>query len=86
MLWLQRTEFFRSTLFYALGSVRDTFDVKLMREVEIPIPDIHIQQAIVDIYKCYLKRKEINERLKAQINDLCPILIRGSIQEGDRSA
>lgn len=85
MLWLQRKEFFRSTLFYALGSVRDTFDFKLMKEVQIPIPDIHIQQAIVDIYKCYLKRKEINERLKAQIKDLCPILIRGSLQEGGKT-
>lgn len=85
MLWLQRKEFFRSTLFYALGSVRDTFDFKLMKEVRIPIPDVHVQQAIVDIYKCYLKRKEINERLKAQIKDLCPILISGSLQEGGKT-
>ena len=31
-----------------------------------------------------LKRKEINEKLKNQIKDLCPILIKGSIEEAQR--
>jgi type I restriction enzyme S subunit len=52
-----------------------------MREVKIPIPDIAVQQAVVDIYDAYLARREINERLKAQIKDLCPILIKGSLEE-----
>lgn len=80
-LWLRRSEFFRSTGFYAVGSVKDSFSVEMMKEVKIPIPNTHVQQAIVDIYKCYLKRKEINERLKSQIKNLCPILIRGSLEE-----
>lgn len=28
------------------------------------------------------KRKKINEQLKAQIKDICPILIRGSLEDG----
>ena len=43
MLWFARKEFQRSTLFYATGSVRDTFDFSNMREVKIPIPDIEVQ-------------------------------------------
>jgi type I restriction enzyme S subunit len=50
-------------------------------EMEIPIPNIHVQHSIVDIYKVYNIRKEINEKLKAQLKDICPILIKGSIEE-----
>lgn len=81
MLWLGRKEFHRSTLFYAMGSVRDTFDFSLMKEVEIPIPNIKMQKAIVDIYRVYMARKTINEELKAQIKNICSILIRGSLEK-----
>ena len=40
------------------------------------------QKAVVNIYKAYVVRKEINDRLKAQIKDICPILIRGSLEDG----
>lgn len=66
MLWFGRKEFQRSTLFYATGSVRDTFTFDLMREVKIPIPDIKVQKAIVDLYNAYNARKRICEQLKAQ--------------------
>ena len=81
IMWLSRKETHRYTLFKAMGSVRDTFDYSLMEEYEIPIPDIQIQQSIVDIYNAYITRKEINEKLKQQIKDICPILIAGAIKE-----
>lgn len=82
IMWLNRAEFFRSTLFYAMGSVRDTFSFSLMREVSIPIPPIEVQKSIAELYKVYNQRKEINEKLKAQIKDICPILVKGAIVEG----
>lgn len=82
MLWLGRKEFQRSTLFYAVGSVRDTFGFDLMKNVSIPIPDINVQKSIVNIYGVYIERKRINEQLKAQIKNICPILIKGSLEEG----
>jgi len=82
MLWFGRKEFQRSTLFYAAGSVRDVFSFDLMKEVRIPIPDIKIQKSIADIYNVYIKRKKINEQLKSLIKDVCPILIKGAIEEG----
>lgn len=82
MLWLSRKEFHRSTLFFATGSVRDVFTFDLMKEVQIPIPNIKIQNAIAEIFAVYNMRKRINEQLKAQIKDICPILIRGSLEEG----
>lgn len=84
MLWLGRTEFFRYAWFYASGSVRDTFDFELMKQVRIPIPELSVQQAIVDIYNAYQMRKDINKKLKQQLKDICPILIRGSLSEGER--
>ncbi len=82
MLWFGRKEFQRSTLFYAMGSVRDSFSFDLMQEVEIPIPDISVQRAICEIYAVLIKRKKINEQLKTEIRDICPILIKGSIEDG----
>jgi len=80
LLWLTRSEFFRSTLFYASGSVRDTFGFSEMKEVEIPIPDISVQREIVNIHRCYIERQRIAAQLKEQLNNLCPILIKGSLQ------
>lgn len=81
MLWFSRTEFQRYTWYYAAGSVRDVFDFNLMQEVEFPIPSIEVQKDIVNILTAYNTRKEINEKLKAQIKNICPILIKGSIEE-----
>lgn len=81
-LWIRRSEFFRSTGFYAVGSVKDSFSVDMMKLLEIPIPDMTIQQAIVSLYQVYLTRKKLNEQLKAQIKGICPILIKGSIVNG----
>lgn len=80
LLWLTRSEFYRSTLFYASGSVRDTFGFADMKEVEIPIPDISVQREIVNIHKCYIERQRIATQLKEQLNNLCPILIKGSLE------
>ena len=82
MLWLSRSEFHRSTLFFASGSVRDTFDFDAMQNVQIPIPKMEIQESIANIHKVFVERKRINEKLKQQIKNICPILIKGAIEEG----
>jgi type I restriction enzyme S subunit len=83
MLYFMRSEFNRYARFCSWGSARETFDWSEMQEVEIPIPEISIQKSIANIYNVYIKRKQINEQLKAQIKDICPILIRGSLKEGE---
>ena len=84
MLYICRDEFDRYARFHSWGSARETFDWEDMCDVEIPIPPIDIQQDIVNIYEAYLIRKDINEKLKGQIKDLCPILIKGSVEEAGR--
>ena len=85
MMWLKRSEFKRYAEFHA-GGVRNTFDFYLMENYVIPVPDVEIQQSIVDIYNAYITRKEINEKLKQQIKDICPILIAGAIKEANANA
>lgn len=85
MLWFGRMEFQRYTWYYASGSVRDTFDFNLMKKVELPLPPIEIQKDIISILSVYNNRKEINEKLKAQIKDICPIIIKGSIEEAEKT-
>ncbi len=80
MLFFSRSEFDRYARFHSWGSARETFDWDELCDVQIPIPNITVQQYIVNIYIVYQLRKEINEQLKAQIKDLCPILIKGSIE------
>ncbi|MBQ4545996.1 MAG: restriction endonuclease subunit S [Oscillospiraceae bacterium] len=81
MLFFTRSEFDRYARFHSWGSARETFDWDEMCDVHIPIPDIEVQQYIANIFVVYQLRKEINEQLKAQIRDICPILIKGSIDE-----
>lgn len=83
MLYFSRSEFNRYVRFNSWGSARETFEWDEMCNVKIPIPDISVQKAIADIYNVYITRKKINEQLKAQIKNICPILIRGSLKEAD---
>ena len=80
-MWLCREETIRYAYYNSWGSARENFVFDDMCTVKMPIPSLKIQESIVDIYKCYVERKEINEKLKTQIKDICPILIKGSIEE-----
>ncbi len=81
LLWLNRAETQRYAGFISFGTTRDIFTFEDMGNISIPIPDINTQQSIVDIFSSYQIRNEINEKLKSQIKNICPILIKGSIEE-----
>ena len=79
-LYLSRKEFDRYARFNSWGSAREVFTMDDMNDVAIPIPDISIQREIVNIHKCYIERQRIAAQLKEQLNNLCPLLIKGSLQ------
>ena len=81
----ERSEFNRYSRFCSWGSARETFDWEEMCDVRIPVPNINVQQDIVNIFEAYNIRKTISEQLKAQIKDICPILIKGSIEEARKT-
>lgn len=84
MLFFGRSEFDRYARFNSWGSARETFDWAEMCDVRIPLPDIAVQRYAVELYQAWRTRLAINERLKSQLKDICPILIRGSIDEASR--
>ena len=86
VMFFNRTEFDRYARFHSWGSARETFTWDDLIKVKIPIADINIQKDIVDIFTVYKERKSINDRLKSQIKDICPVLIKGSIEEARKEA
>lgn len=80
-MWLCREETIRYAYYNSWGSARENFVFEDMCTIKMPIPTIELQESIVNIFNCYNERKEINEKLKDQIKNICPILIKGAIEE-----
>ncbi|NBH28337.1 restriction endonuclease subunit S [Lachnospiraceae bacterium] len=85
MMWFSRKEVDRLGWFMSDGSIRTNLDMDRFYEIEIPVPDLDVQKSIVEIYYAYNVRRDIKEKLKAQIKDICPILIKGSIEEAKKT-
>jgi len=81
LMWLSRSETDRYAWFMSDTNVRSGMEKKRFYEIDIPVPSLTEQKSLVEIYNVLAMRREINERLKVQIKDLCPILIKGSLEE-----
>lgn len=79
LLIFKRSEFDRYAAYNAWSSTRDTFNWEDMCEVLLPIPDIEVQKSIVTIYHVLESRKKINQDLKNIISPLCPVLLKGVV-------
>lgn len=82
-LFFKRNEFDRYAYFHAWSSTRETFDWENMCNIKLPIPSIEKQEAIVTIYHTLETRKKINNQLKDSIKPLCPVLMRGIIENNE---
>lgn len=81
MMWLSRSEFGRYVYWAAQGTSYEFLSFENLAGYKIPVPDVEVQKSIVNVYNTLIARKEINEKLKKQIKDICPILIRGSLED-----
>ncbi len=79
-MWFSRSESDRMGWFMSDASIRANLDLPRFYEIQIPVPNLEKQRALVNIYNAYILRRSINERLKAHIKDMCPILIRGALE------
>ena len=86
MLWFYRPEFNRYGWFISDSSVRASLEWERFKEIKIPVPDIKIQEAIVTIYHTLETRKRINEQLKNTIKPLCPVLMKGVVENQSKMA
>ena len=82
---LQRESFARKVLFNSFGSSTIVFGFDDLCEIEIPVPSFSEQESIANMYRLYKERWNINEKLKELIKDICPILIKGSIEEARKA-
>lgn len=82
LLWLIRPEFGRYVYWASEGSAYEFLNYNNLANYKMPIPCIEVQKAIAEMYAVYNERKKINEQLKTQIKNICPILIRGSLEDG----
>ena len=80
MLWFRRSEFGRYVYRLSTGTSYEFLSYDDLSDYKIPIPEITTQREIANIYKCYIERQRIAVQLKEQLNRLCPILIKGSLQ------
>ncbi|MFK7115620.1 restriction endonuclease subunit S [Flavobacterium oreochromis] len=79
-LFFKRKQIDKYARFHSWGSARETFNWDDMCNIKMPIPSIEKQKAIVTIYHTLETRKRINEQLKASVKPICPILMRGVVQ------
>ena len=84
MVWFSRAQTDRRGWFMSDSSIRTNLDLERFYEIKIPVPEMKMQSAIVELYSAYTARRDISDQLKAQIKDICPILIKGSLGDGKK--
>lgn len=79
-----RPEFDRLVRFNSWGSSQELLSWENLCDILIPCPPYEEQLSIIKTFNVYRERMSVNERLKQQIKDICPILIKGSIEEAQK--
>lgn len=74
-LQFKRSESDRLGWFYSDGSIRSNLDWNRFCEFQIPLPPIDVQQAIVDVYHCMERTKQIATTAREKLKTLCPALV-----------
>jgi len=85
MVNVNRFEFERRAWFFCDSSARGSLSWTAFCNLEIPDASTEEQRIVACLQIAYKKRFNINERLKAQIKDLCPILVKGAVEEGEKT-
>lgn len=75
MIIFKNPEMDRLGWFYSDSSVRANLDWNRFIDIEIPLPPIEVQQAIVNIYKCANEAKQIAEEADRLSREVCPTLL-----------
>ncbi len=78
-LCFKRDEFDRYVRWDSWGSATEFFNWENMLQVQIPVPPIEVQQAIVDIYKCAKESKAISSEAEKLRKAVAPALIQKAI-------
>lgn len=85
MATVNRSEFERHGWFSCDTSARGSLSWSEFISLGIPSATTDEQAIIAELHKAYSMREDINTKLKSQIKDICPILIKGSIEEAKKT-
>ena len=81
MLWFRREEFDRYSRFMSHGSVREIFDWEQLCNVELPVPEIEKQKAIVQAYKIITDRIILKQQINDDLEDTALSIYRDFISD-----
>jgi type I restriction enzyme S subunit len=84
LAWLSRDEVGRYGWFICDDSIRGSMSVARFLSQKVPVPDRKLMEAAAELSVAFRNRHAINERLKSQLKEITPVLIRGSIEEASR--
>ena len=82
---VNRSEFERRGWFSCDSSARGSLSWDLFANLEIPYVSEKDQRIISNLYSVMIERNEINNKLKQLIRNICPVLIKGAVEEAKRS-
>jgi len=69
MMWFSRSEFDREACFYAVGGVRGSLEWEDFCNMQLPVPDIEKQKAIVKEYNTVVNRIKLNEEFNKKLEE-----------------
>jgi type I restriction enzyme S subunit len=76
-LYFNRPEFDRYARFHSWGSAREVFSWDDMCGIEIELPSVLVQRKYAGVYSAITR----NANLRGKIKNVCPVLIKGAIEE-----
>lgn len=81
LLWLIRPEFGRFVYWASEGSAYEFLNYQNLANYQIPVPSIDVQESIISMYELLNERKTFVRQLKEKLKTICPILVKGAIEE-----
>lgn len=85
LLFFKRPEMDRYGWFISDSSVRANLDWPRFTAIEIPLPSIDAQRAIIDVFNCAEKAKRIAEEAERLSREICPALVQHIIHESENN-
>jgi type I restriction enzyme S subunit len=79
MLWFSRKESDRYGWFISDSSIRSSLELSRFYEIEIPLPSIPQQEAVVNFYNARNLIQRNIMTLGNMLKDICPVLIKGAV-------
>lgn len=77
-MWFSRRESDRKGAFMTDASIRANLDLQRFLETEIPVPQLEVQQAVVNLFLVKQKRKKIVNALEEEFSKICQVLFKGA--------